>query len=161
MSSIVEELKVQLKQAMKDADSDKKSHIRSILSKITEYSVEHRFDRTKPLPDEEAIKVISALKKSLEKALEMFKKGGEDSENEIVQNYRKEIAFCEQFLPEDKEGQAQVETWITDAIAELGVNDVKQVGRVIGHIMKNHKDEQPDGALVKKLVMQKLARVGD
>lgn len=154
--NIVNDLKEQLKQAMKNNDSEKKDYIRSILAKITEYCVEQGLERNKPLSNENATKVIASLKKSLEKALKMFEKGGMDIENELVQHYRKEIAFYENFLPSDEKQGKQAE-WVSDAISELGVTDIKQAGRVIGHIMKTYKNEQPDGALIKKLVLQRLS----
>ena len=40
------------------------------------------------------------------------------------------------------------------AMAELGVDDPKQMGRVIGHVMKSRADL--DGGLVNKLVREEL-----
>jgi uncharacterized protein YqeY len=159
--NIADELKERLKQAMRDGNVEAKDHIRSILSKVTEHCVANRLSRTKPVPNEEIIKVIAAHKKSLEKAIKLFEKGGSDVNNEIAQAYLKEIAFCETFLPDDAEGQGQIQEWVDAAVAELGANDVKQVGRIIGHVMKSHKDEKPDGALVKKLALDKLSKQGE
>lgn len=154
--NIINQLREQLKQAMRDNDSEKRDYIRSILTRITEYCVEQGLERNKPLPDEDVIKVITSLKKSLEKALKMFEKGGADIDNEIAQHYREEIAFYEKFLPDESENRAEIRTLIEATIAELGITNIKQAGKIIGHIMKTHKEL--DGTSVRNIVMELLQR---
>jgi uncharacterized protein YqeY len=48
---------------------------------------------------------------------------------------------------------------VVEALAALGVTDVKQAGRVVGHLMKGHKDEL-DAGLVSRLVKEALGGGG-
>ena len=50
----------------------------------------------------------------------------------------------------------EVRAIVREAIAELGVKDAKQAGRVVGHIMKSGR-EGLDGKLVNQLVRAELS----
>lgn len=52
--------------------------------------------------------------------------------------------------------ETSTQALVDGAIAETGASEPGDAGRVIGHIMKSHKDEV-DGALVNQLVRQKLS----
>lgn len=149
------ELNNELKIALKGKDEETKNYVRSIKAKIDEYLVANRLDREKAPGDDIVAIVIAAHKKSLEKGVAQLEKGGERSAG-LVGEYKGEIEFCEKYLPDASEEESAVETIVDEAIKELGVSNVKQAGRVIGHIMKTHKDIQLNGATVKNVVMKKL-----
>lgn len=66
-----------------------------------------------------------------------------------------EVEYLSRWLPK-KLDEASTAALVRSAIAELGVaGDSKASGRVIGQIMKDHKDEV-DGALVNRLVAEAL-----
>ena len=68
-----------------------------------------------------------------------------------------EVEYLAQWLP-TKLDPAATEALVEATISELGVGgDPKAAGRVIGQIMKNHR-EDVDGALVKELVTAALER---
>ena len=62
---------------------------------------------------------------------------------------RFEIAFCEGYLPKGLE-EAAVRALVQERMRALGIADVKQVGRLVGVIMKTHKG-QVEAADVKRL----------
>ena len=64
-----------------------------------------------------------------------------------------EIDYLAPWLPVELDETATREL-VRAAIAELGVDDVKQAGRVMGHIMKGGADL--DGGLVNRLVREEL-----
>lgn len=137
-----------LKEAIRNKDEDTKNYIRSIRSKITEYCVASNINRNETPNNELVVKVISSHKKSLEKAIKQLKRGGEKS-IPLIDEYNKEILFCEQFLPDEKEIIASIEKVVEEVIKEVG-NDT---GKVMGNIMKNYNF---DGKIVKSVVMTKL-----
>lgn len=147
--AIYEELNTKLKEAMLAKDSVAKNYIRSIKSKLTEHEVAEGLDRDATPNDELMMTIISAHKKSLEKAIKQLEKGGESSLH-LVTEYQGEIDFCSKFLPDDADLMKDVEHIVEDAIKNVGNN----VGKVMGYIMKNNKSL--DGSVVKAAVIKKL-----
>lgn len=145
--TIYEDLESKLKQALLEKNEFVKNYVRNIKSKVTEYQVANDLDRTEKPNDEMMVTVMSSYVKSLNKAVNML-----NTENAIflVAEYQGEIAFCERFLPDESENQVDIEQLVGEAIQAVGAN----VGRVMGHIMKNNKSL--DGSLVKSVVMKKL-----
>ncbi len=152
----ITELNEELKSALINKDEKIKSYIRSIKSKVDEYLVANRLDREKMPSDDIVISVITAYKKSLEKGVLQLEKGG-DKSIDLINEYNDEVKFCGKYLPDASELEAGIEEIVNQAIEELGVSNIKQVGRVIGHIMKNHKDNKLDGSVVKSLVIKKIS----
>lgn len=148
--TIYEQLNNRLKDAMRAKDAETKNYIRSIKSKLTEYEVANRLNRDEMPNDKLMMEIISAHKKSLEKAVEQL----EQSERSLslVTEYNGEIRFCEQFLPDNTEIILDIENIVNEAISAVGDN----VGKVMGYIMKNNKSL--DGALVKSVVTKKVQK---
>jgi uncharacterized protein YqeY len=65
-----------------------------------------------------------------------------------------EIEYLSQFLPK-KLGEVETRAIVTASIAEAAVSSRKQIGKVMGLIMKNHKD-QVDADLVRKIAEELL-----
>ena len=65
-----------------------------------------------------------------------------------------EIQYLAQWLP-TRLGADETRRAVRAAIAELKADDVRQAGRVIGHVMKN-SGKALDGALVKRIVTEEL-----
>lgn len=143
---IYELLNSELKNAMRSKDDVVKNYIRLIKSRITEYEVSNKLDRNCMPDDDVVIKVISSYKRSLEKAIEQF--GQAEKSEQIVNEYKKEIVFCNRFLPNND--NIDIEKIVDEAINVVGNN----VGKIMGHIMKNNKSL--DGAVVKSMVIKKL-----
>lgn len=150
--SIYKELNNELKQAMKSKDENTKKYIRILKSRVSEYLVANNIDRNVDPSDEVVSKVILSYKKSLEKAIMQFYKGGEKS-CALINEYNDEIEFCSKYLPNNSQLKENINIAVDCAIKELNAN-IKQIGKVIGYIMKNNKDF--DGRLVKEIVKDKL-----
>jgi uncharacterized protein YqeY len=152
--TIITELNNELKLALRRKDEKTKSFIRCVKSKIEEHLVNNRLDRDKIPNDELVINVIAAYKKSLERAVAMLEKGGGGSSSLAI-GYKEEAEFCGKYLPDVLE-DADLVNIVEQTIKELEISDVKFAGRVVGHIMKNHKDRGFNGSLIKNLVVNKL-----
>src|ERR1041385_7459362 len=83
--------------------------------------------------------VIGAYRKQLQKALVEYDKGA--AQAAVL---RFEIEFCERYLPKTMD-EAGVRALVKERIAVLGVADPKQVGRLVGDIMKTHKGQVEAG----------------
>ena len=66
-----------------------------------------------------------------------------------------EIEYLSPFLP-TKLGEAETFKLVAEVQEREGINEAKMMGRLIGAVMKSHKD-QVDPALVRKAAEQLLA----
>ncbi|MFA5048229.1 MAG: GatB/YqeY domain-containing protein [Patescibacteria group bacterium] len=158
--SIHQKLNDELKEAMKTSNESVKNYTRGLKAKVSEYCVANKIDRTKLADDNVLIIVITAHKKSLEKAIELF--GDDEKAKNLIEEYKNEIQFCDKFLPNQNDVAEDVSKVVGLVITYLNVNDIKQLGKVIGFVMKHFKDNNKvvDGALVKKLATDELIKRG-
>jgi uncharacterized protein len=140
-----------LRHAIKDRDTRSADVVRMIKSRLAERRTAKGFTGT--VDDALVLDVIGAYRKQLQKALVEFEKVGERGAAQAAQ-LRFEIAFCERFLPRGLEAEA-VRALVRERLGALGISDPKQVGRVVGDVMKSHKG-QVEAADVKRLAEEIL-----
>jgi uncharacterized protein YqeY len=141
-----------LKTAIKDKDLRTADVVRMIKSKLTERRTAKGFAGT--VDDALVLDVVGAYRKQLQKALVEFEKAGERGAAQAAQ-LRFEIAYCERFLPRGLDEDA-LRALVGERLAALGITDVKQVGRLVGDVMKSHKG-QVEAAEVKRIAESLLA----
>jgi hypothetical protein len=124
-----------LKQSMRDKDQRTSDVVRMLKTKIMERRTSKGF--TGEVDDALITDVIAAYRKQMQKALEEFEKIGEKGQAQAAE-LRFEIQFCERFLPKGMD-EAALKALVQERITALGVSDVKQVGKLVGDIMKSHK----------------------
>lgn len=153
-----QQLNDELKEAMRNNDTNIKNYTRNIKSKLAEYCVANMIDRSILVEDNVLITVITTYKKSLEKAIELF--GMNKTGDNLIEEYKKEIVFLDRFLPNQEDMEKEIIQEVNNAIAQLNIIDTKQSGKVMGFVMKSFKDKNKvaDGAIVKKIVMDLLNR---
>ena len=135
--AIEAQLQDMLKQAMRDKDAAASSVIRMLKTKIMERRTAKGF--TGEVNDALVLDVISAYRKQMMKGLEEFEKAGVKS-GEQVETMKYEIGFCEKFLPKGLDASA-VEALVKERILALGIADQKQMGKLVGDLMKTHKGQ--------------------
>ena len=145
-----QELNDQLKQAMRDKDARASAVLRMLKTKIMERRTAKGFAGT--IDDPLVLDVISTYRKQLQKAIGEF--GSEARAAEQIAELKFEIAFCERFLPKGLD-EAALLALVRERIAALGLKSQKEVGRLLGDIMKTHKG-LVDAADVKKIVEAEL-----
>tara|TARA_B100000674_G_C37661870_1_gene832886 strand:+ start:319 stop:774 length:456 start_codon:yes stop_codon:yes gene_type:complete len=150
--SLVNELNSRLKDAMKARRSEEVSVIRMIKSRITELQTSSSFKGE--IDDQAVIGVITAYSKQMTKALTEFEKAG-TAGAEQIDALKYEIEYLSPFLP-TKLGEAETFKLVAEVQEREGINEAKMMGRLIGAVMKSHKD-QVDPALVRKAAEQLLA----
>jgi len=95
---------------------------------------------------------IAAYVKKMDKARSEYEALGERGE-EQAGRLAFEVEYLSQFLP-DAVSEADTRALVERTIAELGVDDAKMKGRVIGAVIQS--SEGLDGALVARLVAEAL-----
>ena len=149
--SIEQQLSDQLKNAMRDKDQPTLDVVRMIKTKIMERRTAKGFSGT--VDDALVLDVIGAYKKQLQKALPEYEKVGERGAAHAAQ-LRFELEFCDRYLPKGMD-EAALRTLIRERLDALKIADTKQVGRLVGDIMKTHKG-QVEAADVKRVAEEML-----
>jgi uncharacterized protein YqeY len=130
--SIQKQIKLDLAQAMKDKDEEKKNILRVIMGEFSRQS-------QKELGDDETVGIIKKLVKS-EK--EVLSKTGSPQTNHFVE-------VAEGYLPQ-MAGEQQIRSWIAE---NIDFSQFKNKMQAMGPIMK-HFGSSADGNLVKKVLQQ-------
>ena len=140
-----------LTRAMRDKDARVADVVRMLKSRITERRTAKGFSGQ--VDDALVLDVIGAYRKSLQKALPDYEKAGERGAAQAAQ-LRFEIEFCERFLPRGLD-DAALRALVRERLDALGVTDAKQVGRLVGDVMRTHKG-QVEAADVKRIAEELL-----
>jgi len=140
-----------LKQAIKNRDTRTADVVRMIKTRLRERSSAKGF--AGEVDDALVADVIGAYRKQLQKALVEFEKAGERGAAQADQ-LRFEIAFCERYLPRGLD-EGALRALVGERLGALGITDAKQVGRLVGDVMKTHKG-QVDAADVKRVAEELL-----
>ena len=152
MATIKEQLSEELKDAMKTKDVDRRDVIRMIESEVSLAKSAPGFKGE--VNDDLYRQVIASYSKKMDKARAEYGELGPRGED-MASKLSWEVGYLSRWLP-TKLDQGSTEALVQETISQLGVaGDPKAAGKVIGHIMKNHKD-QVDGGLVNRLVAAAL-----
>jgi uncharacterized protein YqeY len=145
------ELRSQLTAAMKARDQKTANLIKMINTKIMERRTAKDF--TGEVDDALVLEVISAYRKSMEKAKAEFAAAGDRGKDQIAE-LEFEIEWCKKMLPQGL-SEAELRAAVAAAVAALPAKDPKMAGRVIGTIKKQFGD-RADAQLTKKLAEELL-----
>ena len=141
-----------LKQAMKDKDTATVDVVRMLKTRIMERRTAK--GAAGAIDDAGVQDVIASYRKQLQKAVAEFEKVGERGV-EPAARLRAEIQIVERWLPRGID-EAALRALVQERIAALGVTDPRQVGRLVGDVMKSHKG-LVDAADVKRVAETLLA----
>jgi len=149
--SIEQEMAARLTDSLKAGRSKELALLRMIKARATEEQKKPGFSAE--TDDAFWLGIIQRYVGQQAKAMIEFEKAGEKGAEHVTQ-LRYEIDYFEPFMPKVMD-EAATKELVLGAIRDTGADSVKMMGKVIGHIMKNHKDEV-DAALVKKIATQQL-----
>ena len=139
--SLEQKLNETLTQAIRDKDQRTADIVRMIKSRIGERRTAKGFSGQ--VDDALVQDVIGAYRKSLQKALPDYEKAGDRGAVQAAQ-LRFEIEYLERWLPKGMD-EAALRALVRERLGALGITDVKQVGRVVGDVMKTHKGQVEAG----------------
>jgi uncharacterized protein YqeY len=140
-----------LRQAIKDRDMPTANVVRMIKARLTERTTAKGFAGA--VDDALLLDVVGAYRKQLQKALVEYERAGDRGAQQAAQ-LRFEIAFCERYLPRTMD-EAALRALVRERQAALGISDAKQVGRLVGDVMKSHKG-QVEATHVKRIAEELL-----
>jgi uncharacterized protein YqeY len=149
--ALEDELTQRLTQAIKAKDGRTADVVRMLKTRLQERRVAKDF--AGQIDDALVLEVIGGYRKQLQKAIAEYEKLGERGA-EQAERLRFEQEFCEGYLPKGID-EAAARALVKERMEALGVTDAKQVGRLVGDIMKTHKG-QVEAALVKRIAEELL-----
>ena len=145
--AILDDLNARLKQAMKARDERVVGTLRMIRADVMDHQNAAEFDGN--MGDDVVRDIIARYVKKLKKSLPDYENAGE-SGRATLEHYQFEIDYLSEFLPTLLDEDA-TRALVVETVDRLGISDPRQAGRVMGEIMKAHRDEV-DATLVRRLV---------
>ena len=139
--SLEQTLNETLTKAIREKDQRAADIVRMIKSRIGERRTAKGFSGQ--VDDALVVDVIGAYRKSLQKALPDYEKAGERGATQAAQ-LKFEIEYLERWLPKGMDDGA-LRALVSERIKTLGITDAKQVGRLVGDVMKTHKGQVEAG----------------
>lgn len=133
---------------LKDGNKEDSSILRFALSFINKEEKDKRIE----LNDSEVIKVIKTLIKRNKDSFDQFTSANRP---ELADKEKKEMDLLQTYLPEVID-EKQTEEIVKNIINELGINSIKEMGKIMGVIKKNHGDSI-DLSLVSQIIKKCLS----
>lgn len=148
---IKEQIEAKLREARIARDERAKNVIGMLKSKVL---VELKSGSGAVENDELWLATITSYAKQVRKAIPEYEKAGERGQ-EMIDEARFELAFCEQFLPR-KLDAAATEAIVREIAATNAIKDPKMIGKLVGLVMKAHKDDI-DGDTLRQVAQRVLS----
>ena len=145
------ELDSELKDAIRERDRRRSDVIRQLKTDIAMAVSAPDFEGDAD-SDELYEATIASYVKKMQKAKAEFERAGERGRAQ-AEKLGFEIEYLSRWLP-SLLGEDETKALVRSVIAELGADDPKMTGKVIGHVMKS--GEALDGAIVNRLVREEL-----
>ena len=145
--SLMEQLTADMKEAMKQGEKERLSVIRLVRGAVRQAEI----DGKKTLTDDEVVFVINKEVKMRRDSIEEIERG---SRPDLVAKAQAEIAILMPYLPEQLSEDA-VKTLAEAAVAEVGAQTAKDMGKVMGVLMPRVQG-RANGKLVQEIVRSLL-----
>lgn len=146
--SLKEQLKEDLKTAMRDKQIVKRDSIRAINTMIKQIEVDERKD----LNDEDVIKLIQRGIKQREEAIAQYK---EASREDLASKEQEQLDIFKEYLPKQLSDE-ELENGMKELINEVGATTIKDMGKVMGNATKRFAGVA-DGKRINEMVKKLLA----
>ena len=136
--SLKDTIENEYKTALKSKDKNKISTYRLILSSIKDLDIVNRSGPNKKDTDDEDIKkLLKKMVKQRAESIDIYKKNNRNDLLEVEQN---EYDILTGFLPKQL-GDEETKKICSDLITKLGASSIKDMGKIMGELKKNHSDE--------------------
>ena len=135
--SLKQTIENEYKNALKSKDKNKISTYRLILSGIKDLDINNRSGPEKKDTDENDIKkLLKKMIKQRSESIELYKKSNRSDLLEIEQA---ENNVLSEYLPKQL-GDEETRNHCSEIIEKTGASSIKDMGKVMGELKKNHSD---------------------
>ena len=150
--SLRDKIETDYKIALKSKDKNKISTYRLILSGIKDLDINNRSGPDKKETDENDIKkLLKKMIKQRSESIEVYKKSNRDDLLEIEQA---EVNILSEYLPKQL-GEDETKKLCSEIIEKVGASSIKDMGKVMGELKKNHSDDidfSKAGSILKEIL---------
>ena len=148
MSTLLDQIKNDMKEAMKAKEVAKRDALRLLLSAFKQIEVDER----KELTDEDVNKIIQKQVKQRQDSAAQFKEAGRD---DLLEKEESEIAIFMAYMPKQLD-DTEIETAVKEIITKVGATSMKDMGKVMGMASKDLAGKA-DGKRINECVKKLLA----
>ena len=146
--SLKEQIKNDIKDAMRAKETVKRDTLRNIQAAIKQIEVDERRD----VSDADVEAILMKYAKQREDAMAQFKEAGRD---DLVEKEEAELALVKTYLPEPMD-DAELEFVLKEVIASVGAQSMKDMGKVMG-AAKGAIGSRADGGRINVMVKKLLS----
>ena len=146
--SLLNQLNVDMKHAMKRKDKDTLNVIRMVKASLQNESI--KLSKSE-LSEDEEMTILSRELKQRKDSLQEFNSAGR---SDLVEKTKDEIKILEKYMPEQY-SEEELEGIVQKTIQETGATSIQDMGKVMGALMPKIKGKA-DGSHVNQLVKKIL-----
>lgn len=147
---MIERIRRDIREAMKRKDILRLSTLRMVLSELQYMEKEKGLT----LDEQSAGPILQSMVRKRKEAAEQFRKG---SRSDLADKELREIEIIAAYLPEQL-GDDEIRRQVTAAMAELGVQSPKEMGKVMGVLIKKLSG-RADGGSISRIVKEELQKL--
>lgn len=141
--SLLEQLKNEMKNAMRAKDKIRLGVIRMALSAVKQAEIDNGTEAT----DENIIAILTKMVKQRKESIKMYAEGGRD---ELAANEQAEVSTLEEFLPQALSDD-EIASLIAKAIEESGAASMADMGKVMAILKPSMQGRADLGAVSGKV----------
>lgn len=131
-----------LKEAMRSQDKVAVGTLRLVLAALKDRDIAARADGERSdLGDAEILPMLETMVKQRRESIKMYEQG---SRPELAEQEVNEIEIIERFLPKQLD-DGEIEKAVAGAIAEVGADSLKQMGKVMASLRQNYAGQMDFG----------------
>ena len=150
--SLREKIDNDYKNALKSKDKNKISTYRLILAGIKDLDINNRSGPDKKeTVDEDIKKLLKKMIKQRSESIDIYKK---NNRNDLLEVEQSEVNILSSYLPKQL-GEDETKKLCSEVIQKLGASSIKDMGKVMGELKKNHSDSldfSKAGSILKQML---------
>ena len=150
--SLREKIDNDYKNALKSKDKNKISTYRIILAGIKDLDINNRSGPDKKeTVDEDIKKLLKKMIKQRSESIDIYKK---NNRNDLLEIEQSEVNILSSYLPKQL-GEDETKKLCSEVIQKLGASSIKDMGKVMGELKKNHSDSldfSKAGSMLKEIL---------
>jgi len=151
--SILERVKKNLTQAMKEQDEVRRRTLRSLRAALANKEIEQREEGTETtLSEEDALAVVRKQVNQRKDSIDQYEEAGRD---DLAERERVEIEVLEEYLP-DRLSDEELGERLDAIIEDVGATSMADMGPVMGRAMEEMRG-RVDGNRVREMVQARLS----
>ena len=133
--SLEKKIEEKLNESLKNKDKTLYPTLRLIISAIKDFKIASK-SKDQNLKDQDIISILKKMAKQRNDSCEAYKKASRD---DLLKKEKDEIEIINNFLPKQM-SEEETKNLCKKVISDLGATSMKDMGKVIGELKKNHGD---------------------